>query len=67
MTVETELNGDSKSTNERGPSLVGSWACRASTGDFCPSLASLVGTVQNIFFPRRTLFKFICPHFPAIG
>jgi hypothetical protein len=24
MTVETEVNGDSKSTNERGPSLVGS-------------------------------------------
>ncbi len=24
LTVETEINGDSKSTNERGPSLVGS-------------------------------------------
>jgi hypothetical protein len=24
LTVETEVNGDSKSTNERGPSLVGS-------------------------------------------
>ncbi len=24
MTIETEANGDSKSTNERGPSLVGS-------------------------------------------
>ncbi len=23
LTVETEVNGDSKSTNERGPSLVG--------------------------------------------
>jgi hypothetical protein len=23
LTVETEINGDSKSTNERGPSLVG--------------------------------------------
>ncbi|MFN9908250.1 MAG: hypothetical protein ACK56F_19330 [bacterium] len=24
LTVETEVNGDSKSTNERGPALVGS-------------------------------------------
>ncbi len=24
LTVETEMNGDSKSTNERGPSLIGS-------------------------------------------
>ncbi len=45
MTVETEVNGDSKSTNERGPSLVGSWACRASSRDFCPALAALVGTL----------------------
>ncbi len=26
MSVETEVNGESKSTNERGPSLVGRWA-----------------------------------------
>jgi hypothetical protein len=25
LTLETEMNGDSKSTNERGPSLVGSF------------------------------------------
>jgi len=35
LIVETELNGDSKSTNERGPYLVGSLACCAVTRDFC--------------------------------
>ncbi len=25
------------------------WACRAGTRDFCPALAALVSTVQNIF------------------
>jgi hypothetical protein len=34
LTVETEVNGDSKSTNE-------------GTRDFCPALAALVGPVQN--------------------
>ena len=53
LTVETDVNGDSKSTNERGPSLVGSlWACRAG---FCSALAALVGPVKYIFFPHRTL------------
>ncbi len=36
-TVETEVNGYSKSTNERGPSLVGSLGCRAGTRYFCHS------------------------------
>jgi hypothetical protein len=46
LTVETETNGDSKSTNELGPSLVGSlgYSCRK---DFCPALAGLVGPLQN--------------------
>jgi hypothetical protein len=34
VTVETEVNRDSKSTNERGPSLVGCWCCLAITRDF---------------------------------
>jgi hypothetical protein len=34
LTAETDVNGDSKSTNERGPSLVGSLGCRAGTGVF---------------------------------
>ncbi len=32
-TVESEVNGDSKSTNERGPSLVGSLGCCAGYRD----------------------------------
>ncbi len=50
-TVEAEANGDSKRTNEKGPSLVGSLhglSCR--TRDFCSALAALVGPVQNILF-----------------
>ncbi len=45
LTVETEANEDSKSTNERGPSLVGSLlilARRACTRDFYPALAAMV-------------------------
>jgi hypothetical protein len=39
LTIETEVNGDSKSTNEKGPSLVGSsgW------------VVGLVVTVQETF------------------
>jgi hypothetical protein len=51
LTVETDVNGDSKSTNERGPYLVGSlgsscrykrflfclgWSSRPRTKNFCP-------------------------------
>jgi hypothetical protein len=41
------------------------WACRAGTRDFGPALAALVGPLQNIIFPRRTLIQFINPHRPA--
>ena len=39
------------------------WACRASTRDFYPALAALVGPVQKIFFSslQTILFHFICP------
>jgi hypothetical protein len=37
-TVETEANGDSRSTYEWGPSLVGS--LDSSTRDFCPAFLS---------------------------
>ncbi len=57
LTVETEANG---STSEKGPSLV-----LADTRDFYPALAILVRQVQNIFFPHRTLFHFMCSHRPA--
>jgi hypothetical protein len=66
VAVETEENGDSRSTTyERGPLLVGFWACRVSTRELCSTLTALVGPVQNIFFPRRTLFQFLCTHRPA--
>jgi hypothetical protein len=48
LTVETEVNGDSKRTNERGPSLVGSLASSCRYSRFCPALAALVSLVQNI-------------------
>ncbi len=56
LTVETEVNGDSKSTNERVPSLVGSLGCRAGNRDLCPALAALVGPVQ-IFFSLSYFFS----------
>jgi hypothetical protein len=66
LIVETEVNGDPKSTNEKGSSLVGllGLSCQYCTRDFCPALAALVSPVQ-IFFPRRTPFQFVCPHCPA--
>ncbi len=54
LTVETKENGDSKSTDERGPSLVGLLGLLRWTRDFCPSVP----------FPLRSLFQFICPHRP---
>ncbi len=47
LTVETEANGDSRSTYERDPSLVGSLG--SSTRDFCPAVTALVGPVQDSF------------------
>ncbi len=65
LTIETEVNGDSKSTNERGPYVVGFWACRASTRDFYSALSVLVIRELNIFFITVHYFKFLCPHRPA--
>jgi hypothetical protein len=59
VAVETEANGDSRSTTyERGPFFVGFWVWRAGTREFCSTLAALVGPVQNIFFPHRTVHYF---------
>ncbi len=49
LAVETEVNGDSKKTNEKGSFLVVHWAC-ASTRDLCFALAALAGPVQNILY-----------------
>ncbi len=59
--VETEANRDSKSTYERGPSLVGPLgsSCRHNS-----SSSYLGSPVQNIFSSPQ-LFHFICLHRPA--
>jgi hypothetical protein len=49
LTVETEVNGDSESTNERGPSFVGSLGLSCRYKIFFSALAALVIPVQNIF------------------
>ncbi len=56
LTVETEVNGDSKSTYEKGPSLVGSFglSCRYKRFFFNLGLDALIGQYE-IFFPRPTL------------
>ncbi len=61
LTVETEANRDSKSTNERGPSLIGSLSCRAGTIDFCSALSALVGPEQYMFFLTVHYFNFFVP------
>ncbi len=58
--VETEMNGDSKSTNEivlRGGSLGLSY--RSNRFLFCLGCSSRLST--KYVFPRRTLFEFLCP------
>jgi hypothetical protein len=55
LTVKTEVNGVSKSTNENSPSLVGFWACHAGSQDFCSALDSFRPNTKY-FFPQRTLF-----------
>jgi hypothetical protein len=61
-TIEIDVNGDSKSTNERGSflSLV-LWACRAGTRDFCSALAALAGQVHNISFLTVHFFNSVVP------
>ncbi len=61
LTVETEVNGDSR-VQMKGvlPWLV-CGARHSGTRDFYPALAALVTSVQNIF-PHSRLFQFMCPH-----
>jgi hypothetical protein len=61
LTIEAEVNGDSGSTYERDPSLIGFWACSAGTGDLCPALAALVGPGSKYFFPYNTLSILLSP------
>jgi hypothetical protein len=53
LTVETEVNGDSKNTKIQMKGVLSwlvCWACCAGTRDFCSALATLVGPVRNFFF-----------------
>jgi hypothetical protein len=47
-TVETEVNGDSKSTNKGVLSWFVRWACLAGTRDIFSALAALIGPVDTI-------------------
>ncbi len=62
LTINTEAKGDSKSSNERGPSLVSSsgLSCRYQRFSFCFGCSSRPST-KNIFF-LAILFQFLCPH-----
>ncbi len=42
LSVETEMNGRSKSTNEKGLSCLFRWTRRTGTSDYYPALAALV-------------------------
>ncbi len=59
LTVETELDGDSKRTNERGPFLVGLLGCRPGTRDFCSALAALDGPVKKFFLAVHYFISFV--------
>ncbi len=61
LTVETEVNGDSTSTNDRGPFLVGSLGLLCRSREFSSVLAALVGPVQNIFFLTVHYFNSFVP------
>jgi hypothetical protein len=58
LTVETEVNGDLNSTNERDPSLVGFVGLFMPVQEICSALAALLGPVQNIFFLTLHYFDF---------
>jgi hypothetical protein len=65
LTVETEANWDSKSTNERGPSLVGLFVPVQET--FIHALAALVSPVQNIFSSPYAISIYVLLHQINLG
>jgi hypothetical protein len=66
LTVETEVDGYSQSTNERVHSLVGSLGFGVPVQEIfvLPRLFSSA-QVLNIFFLTVHYFQFLCPHRPA--
>jgi hypothetical protein len=65
LTVETQVNWDSKRTIDRGPSLVSSLdlSCRYRRFLFCLGCSSQPST--KYYFSHRTLFHFISLRSPA--
>jgi hypothetical protein len=66
LSAETEVNGDSKSTNERGPFLVVYLGLSVRYKRFLFRLGcSSQPSTKNFFLTIYTLFQFLCPHCPA--
>jgi hypothetical protein len=62
VTVEIEVNGESKRTNERSPSLVGSLGLSCQYKTFYSALTALVGPCStNIFFLTVHYFNSFVP------
>jgi hypothetical protein len=61
LTVETKANKNSRSTYERGPSLVGSLGRHAGKIDYCPALTAAVSPVQKIIFRTANFFTVLVP------
>ncbi len=59
LTVETEVNGNSKRTYERGPSLDGSLGLSWQYKRLYSALTALVGPVQKIFFTGHYFNYFV--------
>ncbi len=63
MTVKTEVNGDSKRTNDNGPSLDGTLDSRDLVPvqyiDFCPAMAALVSPEQILFSSPYIIFTLL--------
>jgi hypothetical protein len=67
LTIETEVNGDSKRTNERGPFLVGSLGLLCQYKRFLSALAALVGPVKNFFSLPYTISIALSPSHSKLG
>ncbi len=67
LAVETEVNGESENTNERGPSLGGSLGLSCRYKNFFSCLGCSSRPSKKFIFSLRALFHCICPHRPASG
>jgi hypothetical protein len=61
LTVETEVDGDSKRTNDRDPSLIGSFGLVVPVQEIFVALAPPVSPVQNIIFLTAHFFTLLIP------